>query len=66
MRGAVRLTTILATREGWALDLRPTDRAAWQDLRRRLAYRRETWRAQRRFRHDPAAYLATLERQLRA
>ncbi len=64
VRGSVRLTTILATREGWVLDLRLTDRAAWQDLRRRLDYRRETRRTQRRFRQDPDDYLRRLEHHL--
>jgi len=66
VRGPVRLVTILALREGYVLDLRLTDRAAWQDLRRRLDYRREARRAQRRFRHDPEGYLGRLEQQLPA
>ncbi len=64
VRGAVHLTTILAIREGWVLEMRLPDRAAWQELRRRLDYRRETRRAQRRFRHGPAGYLRRLEQQL--
>jgi len=64
VRGPVRLATILATREGRVIDVRLTDRAAWQRLREQLDYRRETRRAQRRFRHDPVAYLADLEHRL--
>jgi hypothetical protein len=35
----------------------------WQELRAGLDRRREARRQQRRFRHDPAAYLAKLEQQ---
>jgi len=44
--------------------LTPTDLAAWQAMRQELDFRAEARRAQHRFRHDPAAYLATLESQL--
>ena len=64
VRGPVRLATILATREGHAIDVRLTDRAAWQRLRAQLDYRRKGRRAPRRFRHDSVAYLADLERRL--
>ena len=47
-----------------AADLTPTDLAAWQAMRQELDFRAEARRAQHRFRHDPAAYLATLESQL--
>ena len=47
-----------------AADLAPTDLLAWQTLRHELDFRAEARRAQHRFRHDPAAYLATLESQL--
>ena len=47
-----------------AADLTPTDLAAWQAMRQELDFRAEARRAQHRFRHDPAAYLATLETQL--
>jgi len=66
VRGPVRLATILALREGYVPDLRLTDRAAWQELRRRLDYRREARRAQRRFRQDPDGYFKYLEQQLPA
>jgi len=62
VRGAVRLTTILATRAGVALEVRLTDRAAWQELRRHLDYRRAARRAHRRFRQDSDGYLERLER----
>jgi len=66
LRGQVRL---LASVVGQcqvmdAADLTPTDLAAWQTLRQELDFRAEARRAQHRFRHDPAAYLATLETQL--
>jgi hypothetical protein len=67
LRGAVRLVATLAAGRGdGPLDLRPRDRAAWQRLREQLTYRRATRCAQRRFRRDPTAYLARLERQLLA
>ena len=66
LRGAVRVVTVLSARRPGdaAGDLRPRDREAWRKLRRDLEDRAESRRAQRRFRRDPAAYLATLERQL--
>jgi hypothetical protein len=66
VRGSVRLVAVLATQHQCfdASDLRVSDQAAWQDLRQRLAERHETRRAQRRFRKDPAAYLARLEQHL--
>jgi hypothetical protein len=63
--GSARVISGLATRlrpeEG--LVLRPGYVEAWQELRADLERRRESRRKQRRFRHDPAAYLAQLERQ---
>jgi hypothetical protein len=66
VRGAVRVVAAVATRcqHFSASDLRPTDYAAWLELRERLAYRRDARRAQLRFRRQPEAYLATLEAQL--
>jgi hypothetical protein len=63
--GSARVISGLATRlrpdEG--LVLRPGYVEQWQELRAELERRRESRRKQRRFRHDPAAYLAQLERQ---
>jgi hypothetical protein len=66
LRGSVRVQAVLSA-EGARLsaqDLRLRDREAWRQLRQQLEARAETRRAQRRFRHDPAAYLANLEQQL--
>jgi len=63
--GSVRVISGLATRlrpdEG--LVLRPGYVERWQESRADLERRREARRQQRRFRQDPAAYLAQLERQ---
>jgi hypothetical protein len=63
--GSARVISGLATRlrpeEG--LVLRPGYVEGWQELRADLERRRESRRKQRRFRHDPAAYLAQLEQQ---
>src|SRR5262245_33564600 len=63
--GSARVIAGLATRlrpeEG--LVLRPDYVEEWQELRADLERRRESRRKQRRFRHDPAAYLAQLERK---
>jgi hypothetical protein len=66
VRGSVRVIAAVATRQHpfRATDLCPRDRARWQELRQALEYRHEARRAQRRFRTDPAAYLAALEDQL--
>jgi Transposase, Mutator family len=63
--GSARVISGLATRlrpdEG--LVLRPGYVEGWQELRADLERRRESRRKQRRFRHDPDAYLVQLERQ---
>jgi hypothetical protein len=63
--GSARVISGLATRlrpeEG--LVLRPGYVEGWQELRADLERRREARRKQRRFRHDPADYLAKLEQQ---
>jgi len=66
VRGQVRLVVAVATRQRppSADDLLPLDLAGWRALRRQLAVRHEARRAQRRFRRDPAAYLADLEARL--
>ena len=66
VRGAVRLVAAMATRGQRLADaeLRPTDLARWRALRRQLATRQAARCAHRRFRKDPAGYLATLEEAL--
>jgi hypothetical protein len=66
VRGAVRLVAAVLTRHlrPQAADLRPPNLARWRALRQQLTWRQETRRAQRRFRHDPAAYMAKLEADL--
>ena len=63
--GSARLIAGLATRlrpeEG--LVLRDGYVADWQALRAELDQRREARRKQRRFRHDPDAYLKELEQR---
>jgi hypothetical protein len=63
--GSARVFSGLATRlrpeEG--LVLPPGYVEDWRELRAELEQRREARRNQRRFRHDPAAYLANLEHQ---
>ena len=66
VRGAVRVVAAVAA-HGHTFDeiaLRPTDLPAWQALRQQLQTRQDARCAQRRFRHDPAAYLAKLEADL--
>ncbi len=66
VRGAVRVVAAVASRNQTFVetDLRPADLTRWRDLRRQLATRQAARCAQRRFRRDPAAYLAALEEQL--
>jgi len=66
VRGAVRLVAAVVTRQHrfQGADLRPPNLARWRALRQQLAQRQDTRRAQRRFRHDPDAYLARLEADL--
>lgn len=66
VRGQVRLVASVATRlRGFtAADLRPADLTACHTLRATLDRRRESRRAQARFRRDPARYLAALEQNL--
>jgi hypothetical protein len=66
VRGRVRLVASAATRlreitgeELALLDLQP-----WQQLRQQLERRQEARRRQRRFRHDPKAYLRMLEEKM--
>jgi hypothetical protein len=66
VRGSVRVVAAVVTpREGFvAADIRPTDLKEWRTLRASLEKRRESRRAQLRFRRDPEAYLGRLEEQL--
>jgi hypothetical protein len=66
VRGSVRVLAAVATPpEGLtAADIRPADVEGWRTLRASLEKRRESRRAQLRFRRDPYAYLAKLEEQL--
>jgi hypothetical protein len=64
-RGRVRL--IAAAYQQYAFsstELEPKSLAAWRALRQELSQRQVTRALQRRFRHDPAAYLADAERLL--
>src|SRR5215210_2222043 len=66
VRGSVRAVAAVATPpEGFSpCDIRPADVEGWRTLRASLEQRRESRRAQLRFRRDPAAYLGRLEEQL--
>jgi hypothetical protein len=66
LRGSVRVVAAIATPpEGLtATDIRPDDVERWRTLRASLENRRESRRAQLRFRRDPQAYLGRLEEQL--
>ena len=66
VRGSVRVLAAVATPpEGFtAADIRPADVQGWRALRASLERRRESRRAQLRFRRDPHAYLGKLEEQL--
>jgi hypothetical protein len=66
VRGSVRVLAALATPpEGLsAQDIRPADVEGWRALRASLENRRESRRAQLRFRRDPQAYLVRLEELL--
>ena len=66
LRGAVRLVAWAATRVRpfASEELVPETVSAWQELRHALETRRHQRTQRRRFRRDPAAYLATLEADL--
>ena len=66
VRGSVLVVAALATPpEGLtARDIRPADVERWRTLRASLEKRRESRRAQLRFRRDPDAYLSRIEEQL--
>ena len=66
VRGSVRLVAAAATRLRpiEAADLVPSDQAAWQSLRQRLARRQAVRTLGRHFRREPVAYLRSLEEAL--
>lgn len=66
VRGPVRVTAALATRLHLFTDedLVPHDLTCWRELRAQVASRQEARRKQFRFRKDPTAYLADLEKHL--
>jgi hypothetical protein len=66
LRGAVRLVAWAATRlrPFTSEELAPDTVSAWQELRHTLETRRHQRTQRRRFRRDPASYLATLEADL--
>jgi hypothetical protein len=66
IRGSVRIVAAVMTRlrPFSAADLVPTSVDAWQSLRADLAAARHKRTLQRRFRQNPQAYLADLERRL--
>jgi hypothetical protein len=66
VRGSVRVVAAMVTPpEGFAApDIRPANVESWRTLRASLEKRRESRRAQLRFRRDPQAYLGRLEEQL--
>ncbi len=66
VRGSVRTVAAVVTPpEGFGPhDIRPADLRGWRALRASLEKRRESRRAQLRFRRDPQAYLGRLEEHL--
>ena len=66
VRGSVRLAAAAATRlrSIEVADLVPSGVQAWRDLRGALEQRQAIRTLGRRFRHDPAAYLRSLEESL--
>jgi hypothetical protein len=66
LRGAVRLVACAATRihPFTSTELAPDRVSAWQELRQALETRRHQRTQRRRFRRDPATYLAKLEADL--
>ena len=65
LRGEVRVIAATATRlhPPTARDLGRASHERWSDLRQRLDQRRQARTLRTRFRRDPEAYLADLERQ---
>lgn len=64
-RGSVRLITAACQQYAFSsTELQPKNLLEWRALREELIQRHATRALQRRFRHDPAAYLARAERLL--
>jgi hypothetical protein len=63
LRGSVQLVAYAATRlrPFTGEELAPNQTQTWQELRQRLETRRQQRTQRRRFRRDPASYLAKLE-----
>ncbi len=65
VRGNVRLITATCQQHAFtSTQLQPKNLTEWRALRQELNQRQATRALQRRFRHDPAAYLAAAERLL--
>ena len=66
LRGSVQLVAYAATRlrPFTGEELAPDQTQTWQELRQRLETRRQQRTHRRRFRRDPASYLAKLEADL--
>ena len=63
VRGSVRLIAAICQQHALtSTDLQPKHLTEWRALRQELTQRHLTRSLQRRFRHDPAAYLAQAER----
>jgi len=64
-RGRVRLIAAACQQHAFnSTELQPKNLTQWRTLRQELTQRQATRALQRRFRHDPAAYLADAERLL--
>jgi hypothetical protein len=66
VRGSVRVMAAVTSKQQLfsVEDLRTKDYQRWRDLRRQVQQREETRRKPRRFRKNPAAYLAAIEVRL--
>jgi hypothetical protein len=65
VRGSVRLLAATAQQHAFSsAELQPKNLAEWRALRQQLTQRHAAHSLQRRFRHDPAVYLANAERLL--
>jgi hypothetical protein len=65
VRGSVRLLAVTSQQHAFSsAELQPKNLADWRALRQHLTQRHAARSLQRRFRHDPAAYLADAEHLL--